>query len=168
MWCESVWFLCDSWFLAANQKIKQRLGVMQLFRQWGVIADTVWHRVLLLWVRSATKTAQQLCFLRTAAVCVPGAWKLCGLKRSWWLSPRMVFFHFDVCLNLHSLTDLHIHTLFHPELNCAWSFHWQHFTEVHFYCQTKLKDADCALWWCVVPFYTCLLQSSSSSKGNCT
>ena len=157
MQCESIWFLCDNWFLAANQKIKQRLGVTQLFRQLGVIVDTVWHWVLLLWVRSAMKTAQQLCFLRTA-ILWESAWSLealwaeeelaaepqKGFSSLWWMSELTQSYRFA-----------HTYTLLSRIESCLRSFHWQHFTNVHFYCQIKLKDADCALGWYVVPFYTC-------------
>lgn len=115
-------------FLQLIGRKKKRLGVMQLFRQRGVIADTVCLWVLLLWARSAMKTAQQPCFLRTA---IPweSAWsqevvgpeemlagkvqKVCGVISIWFW-----FYFFYGFLSSHSLRDLHMLTVLHPELSC--------------------------------------------------
>lgn len=133
---EPVWFLCDSWFLAANQSSNKG-------REWCSCSG---REVSPLWAGPAMRKAQQLCFLRTATLWAPGSS----------LGSRGAEPHkgFASLWGISELTRPHRSTLPSRTESCLRSFHWQHFTEVRFHCQVKLR-----CWQCTGvirgPFYTC-------------
>lgn len=153
---EPVWFLCDSWFLAANQSSnKGREWCSCSGREVSPLTPCDTERgccgLAQPWEKhsSSAFSGQQRCE------------RLGALWAQEELSPTKVSLPFEGYLSLHGLTD----PLSHPERSRASGPSTDSILLKSAFTVRLNSDADSALGWSVVPFTPALLQSSSGSRG---